>query len=203
MKNSKVVIGTWPLSGDFGPVGLKKIHEVLEHCYNIGFKEYDTAPNYGNGFMEFCLNKVFHDKPDVKINTKIGNIPFHGKSFDLNDLKRSFEQSLKRLSGLAINVLFLHNPRNEVDDFNPLVDFMNEMKLQGKIKYLGVSRARDFIYDRVLNLNHFDVIQDDMNLLYRPNNFAPNKKFFMARSPLASGILSGKMKFDTAFSQVF
>ena len=108
MVQDKVVIGTWPLSGDYGEVDLKTVQKTLECCYYNNLKEFDTAPSYGNGFIEFCIGKVLGKKSDVLINTKIGNTPFHGKSFKVINLKSSLEQSLKRLSVDSLNILFLH-----------------------------------------------------------------------------------------------
>ena len=95
---SKIIIGTWPLSGDYGNIDLNQIQQSLEFCYENGLKEFDTAPNYGNGFMEFCLGKVFQQNPNVQINTKVGNLPFGGKNFDVEALKKSFNESLTMLS---------------------------------------------------------------------------------------------------------
>ena len=200
MRNkSKVVIGTWSLSGDYGLVDLKTIQETLEHCYGVGFKEFDTAPAYGRGFMELCLSKVFAGKKDILVNTKIGNMPFEGKSFKLKALKKSFEQSLQRISRNSVNVLFLHNPRDEIKDFKPILDFMDELKSEGKIKYKGISIARHYDYGKKVDLGEFDVIQDDANLLamnFLKNEYPKNSQF-MARSPLANGILSGNINLNT------
>ena len=43
---NKVVIGSWPLGGDFGHVKLIDVARMLDHSYDLGFREYDTAPNY-------------------------------------------------------------------------------------------------------------------------------------------------------------
>lgn len=199
LKN-KVVIGTWPLSGDYGHVPLPTIQEILLYCYSKGLKEFDTAPNYGNGFMEFCLGKIFYDKMDVKINTKVGNRPFLDKNFTISALKDSFAQSLKRLCRKNVNVLFLHNPRNEITNYEEILVFMNQLKREKKITEIGLSKAKGFEYD--IDLNIFDVIQDDVNLLYLEPlaNSISNDITFMARSPLASGLLSGKLSFNTKFS---
>ncbi len=198
---SGVVIGTWPLSGDYGLVGLKTIQETLEHCYNSGFKEFDTAPGYGEGFMEFCLGNVFHEREDVLINTKIGVAAFKQKSFELKNLQESFEQSLKRISKDSINVLFLHNPRDEVRDFAPILEFMDRLKSEGKIRQKGISIARNYDYGKKVDLSEFDVIQDDANLLAM--NFLkikyPKNTKFMARSPLANGLLFGNITINSDF----
>lgn len=197
----KIVIGTWSLSGDFGPVRLMKIETVLKYAYEKGFREYDTAPAYGNGFMEFCLGKVFSESKDVIVNTKVGNLPFIGKSFNLNDIRASFEESIKRLNGLPINILFLHNPRDEIKYYASIVDYMFNLKEKGIIKLVGLSKAKGFPYENKIDLNIFDVIQEDLNLLYlKPMNYLPSiKPIFMVHSPLASGLLSGKLGVKKVF----
>ena len=199
---SKIIIGTWPLSGDYGNIDLNQIQQSLEFCYENGLKEFDTAPNYGNGFMEFCLGKVFQQNSDVQINTKIGNLPFGKKSFDIESLKKSFDESLKRLNKKSINTLFLHNPRNDILDYDKIIDFMEKLKNENMIKCIGLSKAKKFDYEDLVDLNRFDVIQEDVNLLYlEPINKIKNtKSIFMARSPLASGLLSGKITKYTKFS---
>lgn len=199
---SKIVIGTWSLSGDYGNVNLDEIQKNLEFCYKNGFKEFDTAPNYGDGFMEFCLGKVFHENSDVRINTKIGNMPFGGKNFDIKKLKKSFSESLKRLKRPSVNTLFLHNPRDEILNYNEIIDFMEELKRENIIEFIGLSKAKGFDYSNVVDLNRFDVIQDDVNLLYLDSlsKHKPTNAIFMARSPLASGLLSGKITKHTKFT---
>lgn len=203
-KEKRIVIGTWPLSGDYGYVNLRTIKDTLDYCYDNGFKEFDTAPIYGNGFMEFCLGNVFYGKKDVLINTKIGNIPFKGKSFKLEDLKESFEQSLKRLNRESINILFLHNPRlDEIKDYYEIIKFMEKLKSENKIRYIGISLAKNYDYSGKIDLGEFDVVQDDANLLKMDflKYDLPENTSFMARSPLASGLLSGKLDLTSKFSK--
>ena len=78
--------------------------KILEYSYDEDFFEYDTAPSYGNGKIEFLLGEILGNE-NIQINTKVGNQPFIGKSFEIDDLKRSFFQSLKRLK---VNKLILY-----------------------------------------------------------------------------------------------
>lgn len=174
----------------------------MEYCYHNNLKEFDTAPSYGNGFIEFCIGKILGNKSDVLINTKIGNTPFNDKNFNVSKMKVSLEHSLKRLAVESVNILFLHNPRNDVESFDEVIDFMSDLKLKGLIKFKGISLAKNFRYDPEV-LKKFDVIQDDGNLLdmrFLDLDIPKNSKF-MARSPLASGILSGKIKKNSTFSK--
>jgi len=201
MLKDKIVIGTWPLSGDYGKVDLRTVQGTLESCYENNFKEFDTAPSYGNGFIEFCIGKVLGNKGDVLINTKVGNMPFNEKSFEVRNMKNSFEQSLKRLSVDFVNILFLHNPRNDIEDYEGMLELMNTLKQEGKIKHKGISLAKNYEYKEEF-LKEFEVIQDDGNLLDMRflNLELPSSAKFMARSPLASGLLSGKINKNSVFS---
>ena len=201
MPDKKTILGTWPLSGDFGNVALADVHRVLAAARDAGFHEFDTAPNYGRGFMEFALGKMFGGDSDVRINTKCGNIPFGRKSFDVADIRRSVEDSLVRLRRDSIHVLFLHNPRSEVSDYSPILNLMEELKGEGKIMASGMSVARDFPYSDGVDLNRFDVVQDDHNLLYTSPDIGKlaSSSCFMARSPLASGLLGGRITAETTF----
>ena len=200
--NNKVIIGTWPISGDFGNVDLISVQKILEHTYELGFRQFDTAPNYGNGFSEFSLGKVFSKKKDCLINTKIGNLPFSRKSFEIKKIRRSFEESLIRLNCDCINILFLHNPRDDVENYVELLELMKQLKVNGLIRYLGLSKAKNINYKSLVKEDSFDYIQDDINLLnLKPiiniNNI--NTKL-IARSPLASGILSGSINLNSTFT---
>ena len=199
---SKIIIGTWPLSGDYGKIDYKQIQDILEHCYELGIREFDTAPNYGNGVMEKHLGVILENKSNVLINTKMGNLPFNKKNYEINELKKSFENSLKRLKRDSINVLFLHNPRTEITDYTEILNFMHELKDKGSINQIGLSKARNFNYEKFVNLEKFDVIQDDINLLSLQGLKKPKPKqvILMARSPLASGLLSGRITEKTIFS---
>ena len=200
--NSKIVIGTWPLSGDYGKVESNQVKNILEYCYQNGIKEFDTAPNYGNGFMEKILGEVFKNKDDVLLNTKMGNSPFKKKNYEVKDLKESFENSLKILKKDSINILFLHNPRTEITDYTEVLNYMNELKDKEIIRYIGLSKAKKFNYEDFVKLNEFDIIQEDINLLNLQalKKSKPNGVMLMARSPLASGLLSGRITAKTVFS---
>ena len=195
------MIGTWPLSGDLGLVSLSHVESTLRHCYDLGFREFDTSPSYGNGFSEFALGKTFSGIENVKINTKVGNIPFNGKSFDIPTLRDSFNQSLIRLNRDTVNALFLHNPRNENLNYSDLINFLEELKIEGKINYAGISLSRDFDYSAVCSVTDFDVYQEEGNLLSMGSIIKPHPKKckLYVHSPLATGILGGHINESTIF----
>jgi len=196
--NQKIVIGTWSLSGDFGKVDKKTVYRSLEKCIEHNFLEFDTAPTYGGGIMHKILADMVRHNKNIKINTKCGYDSNFIKTFKSSDIKRSIELSLNKFG--KINTLFLHNPRNEIKNWTNMIAIINEYKKTNEIKKIGISLARDHYFEKNI-MNKFDYLQDEINL-FRPKNLdflGSLKPKIMARSPLASGCLSGKLTINSKF----
>jgi aryl-alcohol dehydrogenase-like predicted oxidoreductase len=193
----KIVLGTWSLSGDLGPVKTKHTYQLIDYSIKKGLKEFDIAPTYGFG----KIDKIFSDfkKEKIKINTKIGYDKNRKKNFSISVLTKSVYTSYNYHGKL--NTVFLHNPRNEIKDWNKIIDFMKGLKEKNITRYTGISLARDY-YPDINILNEFDIIQDEVNILRRSSLLNKKNKFkLMARSPLATGILSNKFNINSKFSK--
>ena len=195
---TKILIGMWPLSGDFGLVSLKTVEEVIQKSVDNGFCEFDVAPNYGNGFAEMALGHVLGNDKSVKIYTKFGNHPFEGKDFSDAGLERSLEQSLVRLRRDSVEGVFLHNPRKEFNDYKNIPKLFSKLKADGYVSVLGLSGAKGFDYSDY-PWDSIDIYQQDFNLLYQNELFPKRESSFFARSCLATGILSGKLSNESKF----
>jgi aryl-alcohol dehydrogenase-like predicted oxidoreductase len=201
--SSKIIIGTASLSGNYGSVPKQEIIDTLNYCYENNFREFDTAPNYGQGVMESYLGDIFFKRDDIKIHTKIGNLVNGGKDFSIDSLRKSFIHSLKRLKKENIDTLFLHNPREEINDYDEIEKFLNQLIDEGCIRKKGISLARGYNYDDSI-IKKFDSIQDDYNLLHlQLPNYLTSKQNFVIRSPFATGLLSGKVNSDTKFTDPY
>lgn len=193
----KFVFGTWSLSGDYGYKNEKETIKTLSIAYKEGIIQYDTAPNYGSGYAEYILGKTLSKKKNIKFNTKIGNNHSKQKNFNLKELEKSFLISLKNLK--KINILFLHNPRDE-QNITKLHGFLNELKKSKLINNFGISLAKDFNYKKK-DINRFNIFQIDYNLLnFSLVNGIKQKKIY-ARSPLASGLLSKNLNINKLASE--
>ena len=190
----KIVLGTWPISGDYGKYNIPEAKKLINYFLAKGYNEFDTAPNYGYGKSELILGQISTQKK-ILINTKIGNNSKKKKSFNYNFLKESFNESLKRLNRKSINILFLHNPRN-IKNLKKILKFLNELKFKKKIKNYGLSISKDYRYTKKF-LDNFKIFQLDYNLIYQKlyfNKFYRSQKNIYIRSPLASGLLSNQRK---------
>ena len=197
----KIVIGTWALSGDFGKIQTKHSEDVINYAISRGFFEFDTAPVYGKGISEKILSKVCKKYNFLKVNTKCGySLDLKKKTFKLNDIIETTNKSVDLFG--RINILYLHNPRKEIRNWNKIINLLNELKKQKKIKYTGISLAHDFDYDEKI-VNKFDCIQNEFNLLRPQSKIDLNKikKTIYARSPFASGILNSRFNVNKNFSK--
>lgn len=194
----RILIGMWPLSGDFGRVSLKIVEKVIQKAVDNGLCEFDVAPNYGNGFAEMALGQVLGDEKNVKIYTKFGNQPFEGKDFSNTALQRSLEQSLVRLRRDSVQGVFLHNPRKEFTDYKNIPKLFSKLKDDGFASELGLSGAKGYDY-LDYPWSSLDIYQQDFNLLYQNELFPKMESSFFARSCLATGILSGNLTIESVF----
>ena len=76
--------------------------------------------------MHEILAEIVKHEKFIKINTKCGYNENSIKTFNISDLRRSVDSSLVKFG--KINILFLHNPRNEVKDWRRVIKVLNEYK---------------------------------------------------------------------------
>lgn len=163
---------------------------MLKYAFKSGIKEFDTAPNYGFGRSEYLIGQSFKNfKNKPKINTKIGNNHTKKKSFNLNIIKKTFENSLKLLMTNKVNILYLHNPRNLINQ-TKIFNFLKYLKTKKKINDYGLSISKDYNYEEKF-IKKFKIIQLDYNIIYLKNYFNKffKNKIIHVRSPLAAGTI--------------
>ncbi len=141
----------------------KKRLEILNLALDCGITHFDTSPLYGYGMAEndlgivlknnknitiaskICLyphnyynsiNKVWINKLYQKINKKISK-PI--VDYSLNEAEKSLERSLKNLSIESLDILFMHDPIQELFDTHEYSMWFENQKKNGKIKYFGLS----------------------------------------------------------------
>jgi aryl-alcohol dehydrogenase-like predicted oxidoreductase len=211
LKVSRVAIGTWAIGGwMWGGTdeaeSIATIRAALEHGINV----IDTAPVYGFGRSEEIVGKaIAHSdlRSNVIIATKTG-LEWHGGKVSRNAsrarIMREIEDSLRRLQTDYIDVYQVHWP-------DPLVmieetaEAMYTLYNQGKIRAIGVS---NFSVDQIARFRRvapLHVLQPPYNLFERGveadllTYCRENKIATFGYGALCRGLLSGRMRTDTAF----
>ena len=194
---SVITMGCWAIAGGrvWGDQDEKAAIEALRTAVDVGVNFFDTAEAYGNGRSEELLGKAFKGmRDDVVIATKVSN-----SNLRPEDLRKSCEDSLRRLDMDTIDVYYIHWPNWEI----PFEDTMGEMarlKEEGKIRFVGCSNFGKRDLRSILDVDHVEVNQVAYSLLFRAIEYdivpicLEHEVSIAPYSPLMHGILTGKFE---------
>ncbi|MGM0508111.1 MAG: aldo/keto reductase [Fusobacteriota bacterium] len=208
---SEIGVGTWQLGNNSswnGPTEEEAI-EIVEEAIKKGCNFFDTAPNYANGESEKILGKALKGKRDqVVINSKFGHWPDGHTDYSANLIRKSVEESLKRLDTDYLDSVILHNPPEEVLEGNQgHFEVLEELKNENKIKAYGASIDTSEAMEKLIDNTKSEVIEIMFNMFYQE----PKKAFKKAKDagvalivkvPLDSGWLTGKYDQNSEFKGV-
>jgi aryl-alcohol dehydrogenase-like predicted oxidoreductase len=194
--------------------GEQQALELLDHARRIGLRRFDTANTYGGGASEEMLGKWLRSQDasfvrDAQIATKVGNP--HGCPPGETPLSRAqiayhLDVSLRRLGVERIDLYYIH----EFDRVTPLEETLGAMTRAveaGKIDRFGISNASLSNVEAVRSqagstlAARFEYVQNEYNLLATRDaealipHCAQHGLRYVAFSPLAGGLLSGKYRF--------
>ena len=206
---SEVGLGTWQIGADWGDVDDSTAEKVLETAVENGVTFFDTADCYGEGLAETRLGRFVKTlSTEVVIATKIGRFPRPGwpDNFSLKQFRKHTEDSLKRLGMETLDLAQVHCPPTDLLKRGEVFDWLRTLKQEGKIKQFGFSvesmeEAQICLHEKgVTSLQIiFNIFrQKPIESIFKQ---AQEKQVaIIVRLPLASGLLSGKLQRDTAFS---
>jgi aryl-alcohol dehydrogenase-like predicted oxidoreductase len=204
---SEIGLGCWQLGGDFGPVSDQTASEILRTARSLDVNFWDTADVYGGGQSEERIG-AFKDKKDVLVATKLGRGPqFEGMTrYTKQKVKASLAGSLERLGVEVLDLAQLHCiPINVLRD-GEIFTWMDDMRDAGMIRHWGASVETVEEGMLALRSDTCTAIQTIFNL-FRQDGVdsllpaaAKANVGIIARLPLASGLLSGKMSKTTTFT---
>jgi len=208
-KVSAVSFGSWAIGGTWGPVKDNESLAALHRAVELGVNFFDTADVYGDGHSERLLSQLRkeHSKT-IYITTKAGRRldPHTAEGYNRENLTAFIERSLKNLSAETIDLLQLHCPPTEVYYMPEVFGIVDDLVKEGKIRYYGVSVEKVEEALKAIEYPNVQSVQIIFNMFrHRPSELlfeqAKKRKVgILARVPLASGMLTGKLKTDTTFA---
>ena len=208
-KVSEVSFGSWAIGGTWGSVNDKESLAALHKAVEMGVNFIDTADVYGDGRSERLVGKLCRESNDqIYVATKAGRRlnPHIAEGYNKKNITAFVERSLKNLGAEAIDLLQLHCPPFEVFYMPEIFSVLDELVEKGKIRYYGVSVEKVEEALKGIEYPNVQTVQIIFNMFrHRPSELffeqAKKKKIgIISRVPLASGLLSGKMKPDTKFT---
>src|SRR6266850_3820075 len=207
---STVSFGAWAIGDAWGSTDDKESLAALNRAVDLGVNFFDTADVYGDGRSERLLAQLKRDrKEEIIIATKAGRRldPHVAGAYTRENITGFIERSLKNLETDTLDLIQLHCPPTEVYYYPELFGALDDLIVEGKLRNYGVSVEKVEEGIKALEYPNVQSVQIIFNIFrQRPAeiffDLAKKRKVgILARVPLASGMLSGKMTAQTQFSQ--
>ena len=211
MRVSEISLGTWAFGGDWGTVGEDDAYAALNRAIDLGVNFLDTADAYGDGRSEKLIGRLLKARPndEIFVATKAGRRldPHTAEGYNKANLTAFVERSLTNLGVEALDLLQLHCPPTEAYRQDSTFEALDDLQRAGKLKNHGVSVEKVEEAKMALDYPGVRTVQIIFNVFRQK----PAEEFFplaeernigvLARVPLASGLLSGKMSPDRSFDE--
>jgi aryl-alcohol dehydrogenase-like predicted oxidoreductase len=205
---SEISFGAWAIGGAWGQVSEADALDALHAAIDQGVNFIDTADVYGDGRSERLVARVLKERAQrVYVATKAGRrlSPHVAAGYNRDNLTMFVERSLHNLQVEAIDLLQLHCPPAEVYYQPEVFETLDDLARAGKLRYYGVSVEKVEEGLKALEYPNVQSVQIIFNIFrQRPADLffsrAREKQVgILARVPLASGLLSGKMSHASSF----
>jgi aryl-alcohol dehydrogenase-like predicted oxidoreductase len=206
---SEIGFGAWAIGADWGKVDDADAVAALNRALDLGVNFIDTADVYGDGRSEQLIGRVLKQRGDTTtvVATKAGRrlSPHRAEGYTATALAEFVERSLRNLGVEAIDLLQLHCPPTAVYYMPEIFGALDDLVQAGKLKHYGVSVEK--VEEAIKAIEYPNV--KSVQIIYNIFRQRPADLFFdlaqqrdvavIVRVPLASGLLTGKFRRDTAF----
>jgi len=206
---SEISFGAWAIGGSWGAVDDKESLAALNKAADCGLNFIDTADVYGMGRSERLLAQFKRDrKQEIVIATKAGRkLPAQAvEGYTRENLTQWVDDSLKNLAVDALDLLQLHCPPTALYYRPEVFGYLDDFVAAGKIRHYGVSVER---VEEALKAIEYPGVKT-VQIIFNCFRLRPAALFFdqalkkqvgiLARVPLASGLLTGKLRRDSRFA---
>ena len=208
-KVSEISFGAWAIGGSWGTVDDGESLAALHKAIDCGVNFIDTADVYGMGRSERLIAQLKRDrKEEIVVATKAGRrlSPHNTAGYNEANLTGFIEDSLRNLSTDCLDLVQLHCPPTDVYYRPEVFEALDRLKQAGKIRHYGVSVER---VEEALKAIEYPNVQT-VQIIFNCFRLRPADRFFeaakarrvgiLARVPLASGMLSGRLSRNTHFA---
>jgi aryl-alcohol dehydrogenase-like predicted oxidoreductase len=206
---SEVSFGAWAIGGAWGQVSEKDALAALNQAIDSGVNFIDTADVYGDGRSERLIAALKKQrKEEIVVATKAGRrLPRQTVAgYTRENLTAWVDDSLRNLAAESLDLLQLHCPPTELYSRREVFAILDDLVRAGKIRYYGVSVEK--VEEAFQAIEHPNV--QTVQIIFNCFRQRPADVFFararqkqvgiLARVPLASGLLTGKLAPDSTFA---
>jgi aryl-alcohol dehydrogenase-like predicted oxidoreductase len=207
---SEISFGAWAIGASWGKVDDQESLAALHRAIDLGVNFIDTADVYGDGLSERLIARLKRERPgeQIIVATKAGRRlnPHTADGYHAENLTAFVERSLRNLETDCLDIVQLHCPPTEVYYRPEVFEALDSLMRAGKIRNYGVSVEKVEEALKAIEYPNVQTVQIIFNMFrHRPAElFFPEAKRrrvgILARVPLASGLLTGKMTLQSTFA---
>lgn len=207
-KVSTISFGAWAIGGTWGSVQDEESLAALHRALDLGVNFFDTADVYGDGRSEQLLARLRKERSEpFYVATKAGRglSPHTVSNYTRENLTAFVERSLKNLEVEALDLLQLHCPPTEVYYMPEVFEVLDDLVKAGKLRNYGVSVEK---VEEALKAIEYPGVKT-VQIIFNMFRQRPADLFFgeaqrrnigiLARLPLSSGMLTGKLTRTSTF----
>ncbi len=202
--------GAWAIGGAWGSVDDDVAIAALHAALDAGVDFIDTADVYGDGHSEQLIARVLKARGGARpfVATKAGRRlnPHVADGYREDNLNAFVDRSLRDLDTDCLDLVQLHCPPTDVYYRPEVFAAMDRMVAAGKIHHYGVSVER---VEEALKAIEFPNVAS-VQIIFNMFRQRPAEHLFelarergvaiIARVPLASGLLTGKLSAKSQFA---
>jgi aryl-alcohol dehydrogenase-like predicted oxidoreductase len=210
MKVATVSFGAWAIGGSWGDVDDRQSLAALHKAVDLGCNFIDTADVYGDGRSERLIAQLKAERPNdtIYVATKAGRRlnPHAAEGYTYENLLAFIDRSRQNLQMDTLDLVQLHCPPTDVYYRPQVFEALDRLQAEGKIRHYGVSVEKVEEALKAIEYPGVETVQIIFNIFRQ----RPAQLFFreaearrvgiLARVPLASGLLTGKIGRDTQFA---
>ena len=210
MKVSAIGFGAWAVGGSWGAVDDEQSMRALHAAIDSGVNFIDTADVYGDGRSERLVARLRRERrrETIWVATKAGRrLPAQtAEGYSRENLTAWVERSLQNLEMDAIDLLQLHCPPSALLRQSEVFGILDDLVRAGKLRYYGVSV--ETVDEALASMRQPEV--QSLQIIFNMFRLKPAERVLpeatarqvgiLARVPLASGLLTGKLRADTVFA---
>lgn len=207
---TRIGFGAWAIGGTWGEVTHEDAKATLHAALDAGMTFIDTADVYGEGRSERIIREVLAERGGDRpyVATKAGRrlSPHVAGGYTAANLEAFIDRSLANLGVDRLDLVQLHCPPTPVYSDPGVFAALEAIKRKGKIADFGVSV--ETVDEARAAIRQPGVVS--VQIIYNLFRVKPAELFFpeahaagvavIARVPLASGLLTGKMTRDSRFA---
>jgi aryl-alcohol dehydrogenase-like predicted oxidoreductase len=211
MKVSAISFGAWAIGGTWGPVDDEESMQALHAAVDAGTNFVDTADVYGDGRSERLVARLRRERrgETIFVATKAGRqLPKQTpEGYSRENLNAWVDRSLRNLEMEAVDLLQLHCPHPRVYDMPEVFGVLEDLVKDGKVRHYGISV--ETVDEALRGIRHGGV--RTVQIIFNMFRLKPAEELFaqawnrhvgiLARVPLASGLLTGKLTKSSTFAR--